>query len=108
MMIEGHSNQLVVLLAGCTIIIGVFAYVHARRFWEGLPPVLDAFISMASFIVIIAAFFAGGRIGALWNHPHAGRVIALTFSVIAIRTIRTWLGNEQERHRKARAQALVE
>lgn len=102
-MFEGHSNELVLLLAGCTILIGLFGFLHAKRYWEGLPPILDAFVSMASFLAVIGAFVAGGRIGSALGHPHAGRLVALTLVIIAIRGVRTWLGKEQERYRLARA-----
>jgi hypothetical protein len=99
-MFEGHSQELYLLLAGCTVIIGLFGYLHARKFWEGLPPILDAFVSMAGFLAIIGAFVFGGRFGGIYAHPHAGRVIAITAVVILYRTLRTWIGKEQVKYRK--------
>lgn len=101
-MLEGHSNALVLLLAGCTLLVGLHAYWHARQYWEGLPPILDAFVSMAGFGVIIAAFVWAGRIGSEYGHPHAARVLAVAAAVIGYRTIRTWIGKEQARYRKVR------
>ncbi len=95
-----HSYELYALLALCTALIGVYAFWHARRYWEGLPPLLDAFVSMAGFLAIIGSFVAAGRMG---DHPHAARVVAVTLAVIAIRSIRTWIGKEQARYRAARA-----
>lgn len=99
-MIQGHSNELVLLLAGCALLVGVHAYWHARHYWEGLPPILDAFVSMAGFGAIIAAFVWAGRIGGEYGHPHAARVLAVTMVVIVYRAIRTWIGKEQVRYRK--------
>ena len=99
-MIQGHSNELVLLLAGCALLVGVHAYWHARHYWEGLPPILDAFVSMAGFGAIIAAFVWAGRIGGEYGHPHAARVLAVTLVVIVYRAIRTWIGKEQVRYRK--------
>lgn len=98
-MIQGHSNELVLLLAGCALLVGVHAYCHARHYWEGLPPILDAFVSMAGFGAIIAAFVWAGRIGGEYGHPHAARVLAVTMVVIVYRAIRTWIGKEQVRYR---------
>ena len=101
-MLAGHSNELVLLLAGCTLLVGLHAYWHARQYWEGLPPILDAFVSMAGFGGIIAAFVWAGRIGSEYGHPHAARVLAVSAAVIAYRAIRTWIGKEQVRYRKVR------
>ena len=98
-----HSYDLYALLALCTALVGVYAYWHARRYWEGLPPLLDAFVSMAGFVALIGAFVVAGRVGGAYEHPHAARVIAVTFTVIAVRSIRTWIGKEQARYRAARA-----
>jgi hypothetical protein len=102
MLIEGHSNELVLLVLGCAIFIGLYGYLHARRYWEGLPPMLDGFLSMLGFLMVIGAFLAGGRIGNLAGHPHAGRVLAVLIALITYRMLRTWLGREQERYRKLR------
>jgi hypothetical protein len=99
-MFDGHSQELYLLLAGCTALIGLFGYLHARRFWEGLPPILDAFVSMAGFLAIIAAIVFGGRFGAVYGHPYAGRVIAITIAVVLYRSLRTWIGKEQVKYRK--------
>jgi hypothetical protein len=96
----GHSVELFLLLAGCTGLIGLYGYLHARKFWEGLPPLLDAFVSMAGFLGVIGAFVFGGRFGGIYNHPHAGRVLAVTVAIILYRTLRTWIGKEQVKYRK--------
>ena len=101
-MLAGHSNELVLLLAGCTLLVGLHAYWHARHYWEGLPPILDAFVSMAGFGGIIAAFVWAGRIGSEYGHPHAARVLAVSAAGIGYRAIRTWIGNEQVRYRMVR------
>lgn len=101
-----HSYELYALVASCTVLTGIYAYWHATRFWEGLPPLLDAFTSMAGFLLTLGAFVAGGRIGGLWGHPHAGHVAAITIALIAVRTTRTRLGREQERFRSARARKV--
>jgi hypothetical protein len=99
-MIEGHSTELVLLLLGSALVYGLFGYLHARRYWEGLPPVLDGFVSMAGYLAVMGAFVLGGRIGGQLQHPHAARVIAVLLALIAYRTIRTRLGREQDRYRK--------
>jgi len=101
-MFEGHSNELVLLLAGTTAIVGLFGYLHARKFWEGLPPLLDGFVSAAGFLFVIAAFVFGGRFGGAYNHPHAGRVLAVAAAIIIYRSLRTWIGKEQVKYRKVR------
>ena len=98
-MVEGHSDELVLLLVGCAVLVGAHGYWHARRYWEGLPPLLDAFVSMAGFIGIIGAFVWAGRIGQAYGHPHAARVIGVAIALIIFRVIRTWLGKEQVRYR---------
>ncbi len=102
MMFEGHSNELYLLLAGCTLLVGLHGYFHALRFWEGLPPLLDGFISAAGFVMFAAAFVFGGRFGGVYDHPHAGRLLALTVVVIIYRAMRTWIGKEQVKYRKVR------
>jgi hypothetical protein len=102
-MFEGHSNELVLLLAGSACIVGLFGYLHAKRFWEGLPPVLDGFVSAAGFLFVIAAFVFGGRFGGAYGHPHAGRVLAVAAAVVIYRALRTWIGKEQVKYRTARA-----
>ena len=104
MIADGHSNDLYLLFAGCTALIGLFAYFHARRFWEGLPPLLDSFVSAAGFAMLIAAFVFGGRIGGEYGHPHAGRLLAVAASVVVYRALRTWIGKEQIKYRKIRVQ----
>jgi hypothetical protein len=106
-MLEGHSNALVLLLAGSALLVGLFGYLHARRFWEGLPPLLDGFVSAAGFLAIIAAFVFGGRFGGVYGHPHAGRVLAVAGVLIVYRTLRTWIGKEQVKYRKVRVKPNV-
>ncbi len=98
-----HSEELYGLLALCTLATGAYAWWHARRYWEGLPPLLDAFVSMAGYLAVILAVVAGARIGPFAEHPHAGRVILVMAALLGVRMARTWLGREQERYRKARA-----
>ncbi len=102
-MIAGHSNELVLLLVGCALLVGVHGYWHAKHYWEGLPPILDAFVSMAGFGAIIAAFVWAGRVGGEYGHPHAARVLAIAITLIIFRAIRTWIGKEQVRYRSVRA-----
>ena len=99
-MFEGHSNELVLLLIGCAALVGLYGYLHARRFWEGLPPLLDGFVSASGFLLVIAAFVFGGRLGGAYGHPHAGRVLAVAGAVIIYRALRTWIGKEQVKYRK--------
>lgn len=101
-MFVGHSNELVLLLVGCALLVGVHGYWHARHYWEGLPPILDAFVSMGGFGALIGAFVWGGRIGASFGHPHAARVLALAVTMILYRAVRTWIGKEQVKYRKQR------
>jgi hypothetical protein len=101
-MFEGHSIELYALLAGSALIVGLYGYQHARRFWEGLPPLLDGFVSAAGFLLIVAAFVLGGRYGAMFNHTHAARVLAVAVAVIVYRALRTWIGKEQVKYRKVR------
>ena len=98
-MIAGHSDELVFLLAGSAVLVGVHGYWHARHYWEGLPPILDAFVSMAGFIAVIGAFVWAGRIGLAYGHPHAARVLTVAITLILFRAIRTWIGKEQVRYR---------
>ena len=102
-MIVGHSNELVLLLVGCALLVGLHGYWHAKHYWEGLPPILDAFVSMAGFVAVIGAFVGAGRIGGEFGHPHAARVLALAVTLIIFRAIRTWIGKEQVRYRSVRA-----
>lgn len=97
-----HSNELYLLLAGCAILVGLHGYWHARHYWEGLPPILDAFVSMMGFLGVIGAFVFAGRVGGEYGHPHAARVLAVAVSLIFYRAIRTWIGKEQVRYRKLR------
>lgn len=97
-----HSNELYLLLAGCAILVGLHGYWHARHYWEGLPPILDAFVSMIGFLGVIGAFVFAGRVGGEYGHPHAARVLAVAVSLIFYRAIRTWIGKEQVRYRKLR------
>jgi hypothetical protein len=101
--ITGHSNELVLLLVGCALLVGVHGYWHARQYWEGLPPILDAFVSMAGFGAVVGAFVWGGRIGSTLGHPHAARVLALAVTLILYRAVRTWIGKEQVKYRKTMA-----
>ncbi len=98
-----HSPELYALLAVCAIAVGVHGYFHSRRYWEGLPPILDGFVSMAMFAGVIAAFVFGGRLGSIYGHPYAARLLAVTTLLITARSIRTWIGVEQIRYRAARA-----
>lgn len=102
-MLTGHSNELVFLLAGCGLLVGVHGYWHAKHYWEGLPPILDAFVSMAGFAAVIGAFVWAGRVGGDYGHPHAARVLAIAGTLIIFRAVRTWIGKAQGRYRKARA-----
>lgn len=102
-MFAGHSNELVLLLAGCAVLVGVHGYWHAKHYWEGLPPILDAFVSMAGFGAVIGAFVGAGRIGGEYAHPHAARVLAVAVTLIIFRAIRTWIGKEHARYRSVRA-----
>lgn len=100
-MVAGHSNELVFLLVGCALLVGVHGYWHAKHYWEGLPPILDAFVSMAGFGAVIGAFVWAGRIGSQFGHPHAARVLAIAVTLILYRAVRTWIGKEQVRYRKS-------
>ena len=100
-MIAGHSNGLVMLLAGSAVLVGIHGYWHAKHYWEGLPPILDAFVSMAGFVAVIGGFVWAGRLGLEYGHPHAARVLAVAAALIIFRAIRTWIGKEQVRYRKA-------
>jgi hypothetical protein len=102
-MIAGHSNELILLLVGCALLVGLHGYWHARHYWEGLPPILDAFVSMAGFAAVIGAFVWAGRVGGAFGHPHAARVIAIAITLIIFRAIRTWIGKEQARYRNLSA-----
>ena len=102
LILASHSNELVLLLVGSAILVGLHGYFHARTYWEGLPPVLDAFVSMAGYLAVIGAFVWSGRAGADWGHPHAARVLAVAVTIILYRAIRTWIGKEQIKYRAAR------
>jgi hypothetical protein len=104
-MIAGHSNELVLLLVGCALLVGLHGYWHAKHYWEGLPPILDAFVSMAGFGLVIAAFVWAGRFGGAYGHPHAARILAVAVVLIGFRAVRTWIGKEQVRYRKLRVRA---
>lgn len=99
-MFVGHSNELVLLLAGAALLVGLHGYWHAKHCWEGLPPILDAFVSMAGFGAVVAAFVWAGRVGGEFGHPHAARVLALAVTLIVFRAVRTWIGKEQVKYRK--------
>ena len=99
-MITGHSNELILLLAGCAVAVGIHGYWHAKHYWEGLPPILDAFMSMIGFGAIITAFVWAGRVGGEYGHPHAARILAVAIIFILFRAIRTWIGKEQAQYRK--------
>lgn len=102
-MVAGHSSELVLLLVGCALLVGLHGYWHARHYWEGLPPILDAFVSMAGFCAVIGGFVWAGRIGGEYGHPHAARVLAVAVTLVVFRAVRTWIGKEQVRYRKVRA-----
>lgn len=91
------------LFVGCTLMVGLHGYWHARHYWEGLPPILDAFVSMAGFVAVIGAFVWAGRVGSQFGHPHAARVLGVAVTLIIFRAIRTWIGKEQVRYRSVRA-----
>lgn len=101
-MLVGHSNELALLLVGCGFLVGVHGYWHAKHYWEGLPPILDAFVSMAGFAAVIGAFVWGGRFGLQFNHPHAARVLAVAITLIVFRAVRTWIGKKQVKYCKTR------
>lgn len=107
-MIAGHSNELVLLLAGSAVLVGVHGYWHAEHYWEGLPPLLDAFVSMVGFFAVVGAFVWAGRFGGEYGHPHAARVLAVAVILIVCRAVRTWIGKEQVRYRKVIARAATE
>ena len=107
-MLEGHSNELILLFAGSALLVGLHGYWHARHYWEGLPPILDAFVSMAGYIAIVSVFVWAGRVGGEYGHPHAARVLAVAVTFIAFRAVRTWIGKEQVRYRKVRAKPLTD
>lgn len=88
---DSYSNELFLLLAGCTLLVGLYGYFHSRRYWEGLPPILDAFVSMAGFVAIIGMFVGAGRVGMAWGHPHAARVLGIAITIIFYRAVRTWI-----------------
>lgn len=90
------------LLLGSALLVGLHGYFHARTYWEGLPPILDAFVSMVGFLAVIGAFVWAGRWGGDYGHPHAARVLAVAVTVIVYRAVRTWIGKEQIRYRAAR------
>jgi hypothetical protein len=105
-MLEGHSNELVFLAMGCALLVGLHGYWHAKHYWEGLPPILDAFASMAGFGAVIGAFVWAGRIGSQFGHPHAARVLAVAVVLIIYRAVRTWIGKEQARYRKTQTRGI--
>ena len=104
-MITGHSNELILLFAGSALLVGLHGYWHARHYWEGLPPILDAFVSMAGYAVIVGVFVWAGRVGGEYGHPHAARVLAVAVTFILFRAVRTWIGKEQVRYRGAGVKA---
>lgn len=106
-MVAGHSNELILLLVGCGLLVGFHGYWHAKHYWEGLPPILDAFVSMAGFGAVIGAFVWAGRIGGEFGHPHAARVLAVAVTLIIFRAVRTWIGKEQVRYRKVTVRPSV-
>jgi len=107
-MLEGHSNELILLFAGSALLVGLHGYWHARHYWEGLPPILDAFVSIAGYIAIVGVFVWAGRVGGGYGHPHAARVLAVAVTFIAFRAVRTWIGKEQVRYRKVRTPASAD
>lgn len=102
-MLSGHSNELILLFAGSALLVGLHGYWHARHYWEGLPPILDAFVSMAGYAVIVGVFVWAGRVGGEYGHPHAARVLAVAVTFVMFRAVRTWIGKEQVRYRQVRA-----
>lgn len=87
------------VLAGCALIAGIYGFLHARRYREGLPPLLDAFVSMSSFIVLAAGFILGGRIGDGYALVTEGRIAGLLIAMLLVRWFRARLGMEQARAR---------
>jgi hypothetical protein len=84
------------LLAGLAIVAGALGYWQAQRYREGLPPLLDAVITMAGFILLVIAAGIGDDIGTYFgNHPHAGRVTSIALVYIGLRWLRAQLGREQ-------------
>ena len=96
----GHSMALYALIGGAALLIGLIAYVIAYRYGEGLPPLLDALLSMSGFLGIFGALYFGQQIGAHWGHPFAGKVVAITAVIVTVRILRVLLGREYSRHRK--------
>ncbi len=88
------------VLAACSLLIGIYAFVHARYYREGLPPLLDASVSMAGFVLVVAAYIYGGRIGDSYGYLTEGRIIGLSLAVIGLRWFRARLGVEQARSGK--------
>ena len=98
--LPSHSLELYLLMVGATMVAGLHGYLQAKMYREGLPPVLDALLSMVSFAVLLGAFSLGGWAGGMFGHPYAGRVVAVLIAFIAIRLLRALLGIEQAKHHR--------
>jgi peptidoglycan/LPS O-acetylase OafA/YrhL len=85
------------VLAACTLLVGIYAFIHARFYREGLPPLLDASVSMGCFVILVAAYIFGGRIGEGYGYLTEGRILGLFLATIGLRWFRARLGVEQAR-----------
>ncbi len=98
-----HSLELYGLIVALVLLTGAYSWWHARRNWEGLPPLLDALFSMAGLVLVFLAFAFGTDIGEMrGGHPHAGRVTAVALTLLGLRWRRTRLGKEQAEQMKGR------
>jgi hypothetical protein len=90
--VGGHSLALYLLVLAAAGLVGIAGWIHARRYWEGMPPALDGVISALGALAVFGAFAAGARVGAMSGHPHAGRVFAVALTIVGWRMVRTWIG----------------
>jgi hypothetical protein len=91
-----ETTKLIVLL-GCALAVGLYAFIHARLWREGLPPLLDASVSGAGFVILVVSFIGGGRVGDSYGFVTEGRIIGLMLAAIGLRWFRARLGVEQAR-----------
>jgi hypothetical protein len=82
------------MIAIVGLIVSIYAYVHARIYREGLPPIFDACFSGAAFAIMCAAFLYGGRIGDDFGMVTEGRIAGLGLAVLVLRWLRARLGRE--------------